>query len=132
MKETVSIIIPVYNSEPYLSRCLDSVLAQTYPKIEVLLIDDGSTDNSYAICQQYAQRDSRMKVIHQQNQGAAAARNTGLDNATGEYIMFCDSDDILSEGTNIHIGDWIVLVSNCVFLYTEEEFKSLFRRIEEC
>ena len=97
MKETVSIIIPVYNSEPYLPRCLDSVLAQTYSEIEVLLIDDGSTDNSYSLCQQYAQSDSRVKVIHQDNQGASAARNTGLDNATGDYIMFCDSDDMVSQ-----------------------------------
>lgn len=120
MKETVSIIIPVYNSELYLTRCVDSVLAQTYSKIEVLLIDDGSTDNSYSLCQQYAQHDSRVKVLHQDNQGAAAARNTGLDNATGDYIMFCDSDDIVSLDWTKHMieslsGDNVILpiCGNC-------------------
>ena len=96
MKETVSIIIPIYNSEPYLSRCIDSLLAQTYTNIEVLLIDDGSTDCSYEICQQYVQRDNRVQVIKQENKGASAARNTGLDHATGDFVMFCDSDDIVS------------------------------------
>lgn len=96
MNNLVSVIIPVYNSEPYLKRCLNSVLAQSYENIEVLLIDDGSTDNSSAICDKFADKDNRVKVIHQKNLGAAAARNTGLDNATGDYIMFCDSDDIVS------------------------------------
>lgn len=96
MNNLVSIIIPVYNSEPYLKRCLNSVLAQSYENIEVLLIDDGATDNSSAICDKFADKDNRVKVIHQKNLGAAAARNTGLDNATGDYIMFCDSDDIVS------------------------------------
>ena len=108
MKKTVSIIIPVYNSEPYLPRCLDSVLAQTYSEIEVLLIDDGSTDNSYSLCQQYAQSDSRVKVIHQDNQGASAARNTGLDNATGDYIMFCDSDDMVSAKWVEHLVRYVL------------------------
>ena len=97
MGKTVSIIIPVYNSERYLNRCLDSVLSQRYTHLEVLLIDDGSTDHSLNICREYAAKDNRIRVVHQDNQGASAARNTGLDHATGEYIMFCDSDDMVSD-----------------------------------
>ena len=97
MDKTVSIIIPVYNSERYLNRCLDSVLSQRYTHLEVLLIDDGSTDHSLNICREYAAKDNRIRVVHQDNQGASAARNTGLDHATGEYIMFCDSDDMVSD-----------------------------------
>ena len=97
MGKTVSIIILVYNSELYLNRCLDSVLSQRYTHLEVLLIDDGSTDHSLNICREYAAKDNRIRVVHQDNQGASAARNTGLDHATGEYIMFCDSDDMVSD-----------------------------------
>lgn len=96
-KETlISVIIPIYNIAPYLPRCLDSIVGQTYKNLEIILVDDGSTDNSLEICQQYADKDSRMRVIHQKNQGLAAARNTGLDNAHGEFITFVDSDDWIS------------------------------------
>ncbi len=91
----ISIIIPVYNSEKYLEKCLDSVLAQTFTEFEVLLINDGSTDSSGKICDEYAQKDSRVKVFHQENKGVSAARNLGLDKATGEWICFVDSDDYL-------------------------------------
>ncbi len=90
---TISIIVPNYNTEAYLPRCLDSLMAQTYNDIEILVIDDGSTDNSFQIMQTYAQKDPRIKIFSQKNAGAAAARNIGLENATGKYIMFCDSDD---------------------------------------
>ena len=89
----VSIIIPIYNTEKYLPSCLDSVLAQTHHNLQVLLIDDGSTDNSGKIADKYAKKDSRIKVIHQPNQGQSAARNTGLKHSTGKYISFTDSDD---------------------------------------
>lgn len=89
----VSIIIPVYNVETYLRQCLDSVLAQTLKDIEVIVVDDGSTDNSPAICDEYAARDTRVKVIHQSNAGRSAARNAALKVARGEYIGFVDSDD---------------------------------------
>ena len=89
----VSIIIPVYNVETYLRQCLDSVLAQTLKDIEVIVVDDGSTDNSPAICDEYAARDTRVKVIHQSNAGRSAARNAALRIARGEYIGFVDSDD---------------------------------------
>lgn len=93
MTTKVSIIIPVYNTAKYLPRCLDSVLTQTYQNLEVILVDDGSTDNSGQIADTYAKQDKRIKVIHQPNQGQSAARNVGLENATGKYISFVDSDD---------------------------------------
>lgn len=94
----ISVIIPVYNVEKYLHRCLDSVIAQTYQNLEIICVDDGSIDESGRICNQYAVRDARIKVIHQENQGLSAARNRGLDAADGEYIAFVDSDDYILEG----------------------------------
>lgn len=89
----VSIIVPVYNVEKYLDQCISSVLSQTYQNWELLLIDDGSTDNSKEICDQYSKKDSRIKAIHKVNGGVSSARNLGLENAQGEYLMFLDSDD---------------------------------------
>lgn len=89
----ISVIIPVYMVEPYLCRCVDSVLAQTYKNLEIILVDDGSPDNCGAICDEYARRDARIKVIHKENGGLSDARNAGLDVCTGEYIAFVDSDD---------------------------------------
>ena len=89
----VSVIIPVYNVEQYLNQCLDSVINQTLKDIEIICIDDGSTDNSGKILEEYAQKDNRIKVIHQKNKGAAAARNEGLYIAQGKYLSFLDSDD---------------------------------------
>lgn len=88
-----SIIVPVYNVEVYLPRCLDSILNQTYEEFECIVVDDGSHDSSGNICDEYANRDARIKVIHQQNFGLGAARNKGLAIASGDYICFCDSDD---------------------------------------
>lgn len=92
----ITVIVPVYNVEKYLRRCLDSIIGQTYQNLEILCIDDGSIDNSGEICEQYAARDARIKVIHQENQGLSTARNRGLDTATGEYIAFVDSDDYIA------------------------------------
>lgn len=89
----ISIIVPVYNVEKYLSCCLDSIKAQTFTDWECILVDDGSSDNSGKICDEYANNDNRFVVIHQKNAGASAARNKGLDIAKGEYILFVDSDD---------------------------------------
>jgi len=91
--KTVSIIIPVYNVEAYLRPCVDSLRSQTYADLEVILVDDGSKDESGRICDEYARCDARVVVIHQQNAGAANAKNAGLDRATGDYIAFMDSDD---------------------------------------
>ena len=89
----VSVIIPVYNVEQYLNQCLDSVINQTLKDIEIICVDDGSTDNSFKMLEEYAQKDNRIKVIHQKNKGAAAARNEGLYIAQGKYLSFLDSDD---------------------------------------
>ncbi len=95
MTPKVSIIIPVYNTEAYLERALTSVLSQTYRDFEAICVNDGSTDNSLAILESYAQKDPRIKVVSQENQGLSMARNNGLKNARGEYIYFLDSDDAL-------------------------------------
>jgi len=89
----VTIIIPVYNVEKYLQRCIDSLRAQTYENTEMIFVDDGSTDSSYQILQKAAEMDPRIRLFSQKNAGPSAARNLGMDNCTGEYIMFCDSDD---------------------------------------
>lgn len=94
--DKVSIIIPVHNVEKYLSRCLDSILSQTYENIEIICVNDGSTDNSVKILEKYKQLDNRLIVINTENFGQGAARNTGLDIATGKYTMFSDSDDYMS------------------------------------
>ena len=89
----ISIIVPVYNVEKYLEECIDSIISQSYKDFELLLIDDGSTDNSLSICKKYEMIDRRISVIHQDNQGLSGARNTGLDHYTGSYVTFIDSDD---------------------------------------
>ncbi len=91
----ISVIIPVYRTEKYLRKCVDSVLAQTYANLEIILVDNGSPDRCGQICDEYAQKDKRIRVIHQTNQGVSAARNAGLEIATGEYIAFVDSDDYI-------------------------------------
>jgi glycosyltransferase involved in cell wall biosynthesis len=93
----ISVIVPVYNAEKYLHRCIDSILAQTYTDFELLLIDDGSPDNSGAICDEYAAKDSRVRVFHKENGGVSSARNLGLDNVRGEWITFVDSDDYIHQ-----------------------------------
>lgn len=89
----ISVIVPVYNAEKYLHRCIDSILAQTFTNFELLLINDGSKDNSAKICDEYAARDQRVRVFHKENGGVSSARNMGLDNACGKWIVFVDSDD---------------------------------------
>ena len=93
MIDLISVIVPVYNVEPYLRKCVDSILAQSYSNLEVILVDDGSPDGCGAICDEYAAKDARVRVIHKPNGGVSDARNAGLDIMTGDYVAFVDSDD---------------------------------------
>ncbi len=95
MESLVSVIVPVYNAQDFLDRCIDSIVKQTYTNLEIILVDDGSLDKSCEMCDKWAQNDSRIKVIHQENSGAGYARNTGVQNSNGEYVCFVDSDDSL-------------------------------------
>lgn len=95
---TLSIIIPVYNTEASLPVCIDSILSQSFTDFELLLVDDGSKDGSRAVCDRYAEKDSRVRVFHQENGGCGSARNVGLDHASGEWVYFVDSDDEVLPG----------------------------------
>ena len=95
----ISVIIPVYNVEKYLCKCVDSVINQTYKDLEIILVDDGSPDSSGEICDEYAKKDARIKVIHKENGGLSSARNVALDVANGDYVAFIDSDDYINENT---------------------------------
>lgn len=97
LKPKISIVVPVYNVAKYLKRCIDSILAQTFSDFEVILVNDGSTDESSEICDLYASKDNRVRVIHKPNGGLSSARNIGIENATGTYIGFVDSDDYIAE-----------------------------------
>ena len=99
MNDLVSIVVPIYNVEKYLDRCLQSILSQTYKNLEVILVDDGSPDNCPQICDAYAAKDARVKVIHKENAGLGMARNTGIEYATGKFICFFDSDDYIEPDT---------------------------------
>lgn len=93
MNQKVSVIVPVYNSSAYLKRCLDAIVSQTYANLEIVLVNDGSSDNSLEIMNEYAKKDSRIRVFDKENGGSSSARNLGIKEATGEYVCFCDSDD---------------------------------------
>lgn len=97
--EKVSIIVPVYNVEEYLEKCICSIINQTYQNIEIIIINDGSTDNSRQICEKYARMDTRIKLINKKNGGLSSARNCGIKNASGNYILFVDSDDYIEKNT---------------------------------
>lgn len=125
--ETISIVVPVYNNELYLSQCIESILNQTYRDIEVILVDDGSTDSSGKICDQYAQIDYRIKVIHQKNQGSQVARSIGIENANGEYIGFVDSDDWIDNNMFENLYKYIGtsdLVTSGLWSYDKNGIKS--------
>ena len=96
-KPLVSILVPVYNVEAYLPQCLDSLVGQTYPHLQIVLIDDGSTDGSWRVMQEYASRDERIEIYHQENQGVGATRNHLLEKIKGDYVLFVDSDDWVEE-----------------------------------
>lgn len=123
----VSIIIPVYNLENYISICLESVIASDYKDIEIIVVDDGSTDNSGAICDEYAEKQSCMTVIHCDNKGVSAARNTGIENAKGEYIFFLDGDDIIYSGTI----SYLVSLMNDEMIYSSCGYEVISRLDEK-
>lgn len=104
----ITVIVPVYNIMEYLPRCVDSICGQTYEKLEILLVDDGSTDGTGALCDELAAKDARIRVFHQQNGGSSSARNLGLDHASGEYIGFADSDDYIDKNMYRNLYDAIV------------------------
>ena len=99
MESILSIIVPVYNVEQYLPRCIDSILNQTFATFELILVDDGSTDRCSIICDEYTKKDNRIKVIHKKNGGLSDARNVGIEKAKGKYISFIDSDDFIIDKT---------------------------------
>ncbi len=126
MKDLVSVVIPVYNVENYLEECIQSVLNQTYTNLDIVLVNDGSTDASAEICDRFAEIDDRARVFHTENRGAALAKNVGVTQALGEYVLFVDSDDIAEKrmvetlyrqveetGADIVIGNY--------FLYDEND-----------
>ncbi|MDD2250511.1 MAG: glycosyltransferase [Tissierellia bacterium] len=125
MQPTLSIIIPVYQAESYLKPCIDSVLEQTFSNFELILINDGSTDRSGEVCEEYAQLDARVKVFHQVNKGQSAARNTGINNSLGRYIGFVDNDDKISpamfEILIKNIEETQADISACSFIQLNEE-----------
>lgn len=92
-QHVVSILVPIYNAETYLSQCIESILGQTCANLQVILIDDGSIDNSYAICKEYVKLDTRVELYHQENQGVAITRNNLLEKVRGDYVLFIDADD---------------------------------------
>ena len=123
----ISIIVPVYEVEAYLERCIQSIMNQTYHEIEILLIDDGSSDNSGIICDTYALKDNRIRVTHKTNGGQADARNVGIDLATGDYIVFVDSDDYIHPEMckcllkNLQAGDADIAVCSFKMTYDNTE-----------
>ena len=126
MNELISIIVPVYNVEKYLNKCVDSILAQTYTNIEVILVDDGATDTSGSICDTY-KKDSRVKVVHKENGGLSDARNAGIEASTGEYLVFIDSDDFIDSKMIETLYNAIVTtnsdISICDFVFYSENEK---------
>lgn len=105
MEHLISVIVPIYNVEKYLSKCVDSIINQTYKNLEIILVDDGSPDNCPKICDEYENQDSRIKVIHKENGGLSDARNAGMKIASGDYIFFVDSDDWISVDTLYRLLD---------------------------
>ncbi|WP_413360115.1 glycosyltransferase family 2 protein [Robertmurraya sp. 2P01SA] len=127
MEDLISVIVPVYNSEKYLPKCIESILNQSYPHFELILIDDGSLDGSLHICQKYAEKNQRIRIFYQENRGPSAAMNKGLDMAEGNYIAFVDCDDYVNHQLyeilykNLHHYKADISVSSFQYVYEEEE-----------
>lgn len=129
-KPVFSIIIPVYNVEKYLKNCVESVINQLYKSIEIILIDDGSSDKSGDICDEYAKKDKRIKVIHKKNEGVSVARNRGIENAFGQFIMFLDSDDVLPENILSKIANDIEKDYCDIYTYTYGQINESGEKID--
>lgn len=132
MKELISIIIPIYNAESTLEKCLKSLIEQTYKNLEIILINDGSTDNSEKICRKFQQLDSRVKLINTTNKGVSSARNMGLDNSKGNYITFIDADDyvcktMIEDLYNAMYINKDVQIVQCCTIDVDENFKEISR-----
>ena len=136
-EDLISIVIPVYKVEKYLEKCVESVINQTYKNLEILLVNDGSPDNCPKICDEYAQKDNRIKVIHKENGGLSDARNAGIDVATGKYITFIDSDDYISNDYVEYMYNLAqkhnAQIATCEFeiVYLEDELKNDSEYIED-
>lgn len=140
----LSVIIPVFNSEKYLSRCFEGVLNQSFTNFEIVLINDGSTDGSGVICEEYAQKDSRIRVYHKANGGVSSARNLGLSVARGEYVVFVDADDVIpedclynhvshfSDDIDLTVGGMSFFVEESVPIFTMSPERSEKKSISEC
>ena len=130
--EKISIIVPIYKVQDYLDECIESIINQTYSNIEVILVDDGSPDRCPQMCDEWAKRDSRIRVIHKKNGGLSSARNAGLDVANGEYISFVDSDDFICSDALQNLYDRIKddksigITSGLVYRY-QDGFTSNFK-----
>ena len=131
----ISVIVPVYNAQKYLERCLDSLQRQTYSNLEFILVDDGSSDNSLAICKQYAENDMRFRVLHQENAGVSAARNAGLQAATGDWLGFVDSDDYIEPDMYEYLiglaTKYVSDIAQCG-LFWDESFHTGIRDVPSC
>lgn len=131
----ISVIVPVYNASLHLRRCIDSIVKQTFSDFEVLLIDDGSSDDSGAVCDDYASRDRRLRVFHKENGGVSSARNLGLENASGDWVTFVDADDEIAPAFLYNLMTEIsdkadLIISNCIVIENDEEHSS-HARVED-
>lgn len=132
ISSTVSIIVPVFNVEKYVSRCIDSLLKQTYTNLEIIIIDDGSSDNTFSICQSFLQKDERIKLVQlKENMGVSTARNVGIKNSSGTYIMFVDGDDFLSpKAVELLINDFndpnLTMSSFQLKVFQDDDLTSVF------
>lgn len=128
MKEKISVIVPIYNVEDYLTRCLESIIHQTYDNLEIILVDDGSPDQCGNICDKYKEKDERIIVIHQKNKGLSEARNSGIEIATGAYLFFVDSDDYIKEEMVEHLYNNLkentaqISCCNHIDVYNDDKF----------
>lgn len=131
-KPLVTVVVPIYNVEKYLAKCIDSIIKQTYSNIEIILVNDGTKDNSFEIAKQKAMQDNRIKLISQENQGLSEARNTGIQNATGKYICFIDSDDYVQKDYIKKLLENAIKnnadISACDFWYIDETEKTWSRK----